>query len=64
MNHAINAHQLMQLLAANIRGGKTLSDAEMYSVNHIRAWAEAIEEGGSLEPADIHHRAMRTKEAA
>lgn len=63
MSQAIHALQIMQCLAGQIGEGKTLDGDEKYALRIVRAYCEAIEEGGSLEPADIYDRAMGKKAA-
>ncbi len=63
MSRTTDAHHTMRMLASQIIEGKTLNDTETNSLHIVRAYAEAMIEGGSLEAADIYNRAFGNKAA-
>ena len=59
MSHIRSAHGGLQLAAARVRDGLPLAPIDRYSLAMIRAYAEHMLEGRSLDPADVYTTAVQ-----
>ena len=59
MSHIRSAHGGLGIVAAQVRDGLPLAPIDRYSLAMIRAYAEHLLEGKSLDPADVYTTAVR-----
>ena len=59
MSHIRSAHGGLGIVAAQVRDGLPLAPIDRYSLAMIRAYAEHMLEGKSLDPADVYTTAVQ-----
>ena len=58
-SHARSAHIALHILSGHVQKGGVLDAAERHELAMVRAYAEHLLEGKSLDPADVYTTAVQ-----